>query len=515
MKIEKAPEGAERQDKDSNNSDINTSLLADGVPLGRVLGSARSMIEGDLEKAKQLHTQAKQDAMTGKSYQLVLEGLRSQINRVDFREKAGLDEGDKIPRKLYVVIAIDEIISTAIINNWGLCTKDGFIYVFNGKYWQVVNADDFKPFLASAAIKMGVPTLEAKYHQFKDELYKQFLSVANLPTPESKKTVLINMLNGTFEITDQKQKLREQRREDFIKYQLPFEYNPKATCPIFDKYLLRVLPDEDCRKVLAEYMGYIFINNLKLEKALILYGSGANGKSVFFKIANAILGDENICSYSLQNLTKYESYQRAELSNKLLNYASEINGKLETSIFKQLVSGEPVEARQIYGRPFVMREYGKLMFNCNELPKEVEQTHAFFRRFLIIPFDQTIPESEQDPELEKKIISSELSGVFNWILDGLRRLLAQKKFTLSKIIEEQINTYRKESDSVAMFVDEEGYKPATGDYILLKTLYGEYKTFCTDNGYRMCSGRVFSKRVRVLGFQTGRVSQGIVVYAKK
>lgn len=298
------------------------------------------LIGAELEKAKWLHVEVQKEVLTGKTYQKVLRELLTQIEPVDFRERAGLDEDTKITRKLYVVIAIDEIIDTAIRNNWGLCTKDGFIYVFNGKYWQVVNAEDFKPFLADAAMRMGVPVLEAKYHQFKDELYKQFLSASNLPTPETKKNVLINLLNGTFEIADDKQELREQRREDFIKYQLPFEYNPDARCPMFDKYLGRVVPDADCRKVLAEYLGYIFINNLKLEKALILYGSGANGKSVFFEIVNAILGDENICSYSLQNLTKYDSYQRAELSNKLLNYASEINGKLEASIFKQLVSGE-------------------------------------------------------------------------------------------------------------------------------------------------------------------------------
>jgi putative DNA primase/helicase len=44
-------------------------------------------------------------------------------------------------------------------------------------------------------------------------------------------------------------------------------------------------------------------------------------------------------------------YFRAKLANKLVNYASEINGKLEASIFKQLVSGEPVEARLPYGQP--------------------------------------------------------------------------------------------------------------------------------------------------------------------
>jgi putative DNA primase/helicase len=472
-------------------------------------------IGAELERAGQLHAEAKQETITGKTYQKVLRELLAQIERVDFRERAGLDDGDKIARKLYAVISIDEVIETAVRNNWGLCTKDGFIYVFNGKYWQVVNAEDFKPFLADAAMKMGVPVLEAKYHLFKDELYKQFLSASNLPTPEKRPNVLINLTNGTFEITSDKQELREQRREDFIKYQLPFEYNPAARCPIFDKYLLRVVPDADCRKVLAEYLGYIFINNLKLEKAMILYGSGANGKSVFFEIVNAILGDENICSYSLQNLTKYDSYQRAELSNKLLNYASEINGKLEASIFKQLVSGEPVEARQIYGKPFVMREYGKLMFNCNELPKEVEQTNAFSRRFIIIPFNQTIPEAEQDPDLAKKIIASELSGVFNWLLDGLRRVLSQKKFTQSALAREQVDAYRRESDSVAMFIEDERYKPATEDCVFLKELYGDYKTFCRDSGYHSCSQRTFSERLRSQGFHMERKSSGNVVYVKK
>lgn len=159
---------------------------------------------------------------------------------------------------------------------------------------------------------------------------------------------------------------------------------------------------------------------------------------MFFDIIKALIGKDNICSYSLQSLTKNDSYERADLANKLLNYASEINGKLEAHIFKQLASGEPVQARQIYGQPFIMENYAKLMFNCNELPKDVENTEAFFRRFLIIPFTQTISKEEADPELSQKIISSELSGVFNWMLDGLRRLLSQKRFSDAELIDAQL-----------------------------------------------------------------------------
>jgi hypothetical protein len=92
------------------------------------------------------------------------------------------------------------------------------------------------------------------------------------------------------------------------------------------KYLAEVLPDLSAQNVLAEFLGYVFIKNsqLKLEKALLLYGGGANGKSVFFEIVKAILGNENLSSYSLSSLTNETGYYRAEICNKLVNYASEI-----------------------------------------------------------------------------------------------------------------------------------------------------------------------------------------------
>src|SRR5699024_11433451 len=114
-------------------------------------------------------------------------------------------------------------------------------------------------------------------------------------------------------------------------------------------------------------------HNLKLEKALLLYGSGRNGKSVLYDILNALLGKENFSSYTLQDLTDQSGYYRAMIANKLVNYASEINNKLEANFFKQLVSGEEVSARLPYGQPMQLRQYAKLIFNANELPRDVEQ----------------------------------------------------------------------------------------------------------------------------------------------
>ena len=101
-----------------------------------------------------------------------------------------------------------------------------------------------------------------------------------------------------------------------------------------EKFLQQVLPNEETRAVLQEYVGYIFIKNLNLEKFVILLGDGGNGKSVFFKILKAIIGENN---------------------QQITNYA-------------------------------------KLMFNANHLPSDIEYSEAWFRRFLIIDFNVNIKE---------------------------------------------------------------------------------------------------------------------------
>ena len=248
----------------------------------------------------------------------------------------------------------------------------------------------------------------------------------------------------------------------------------------------------------------------------MLYGTGANGKSVLFEILNALLGgSNNVSTYSLQNLTNENGYYRAMLGNKLVNYASEINGNMDVSIFKQLVSGEPVDARLPYGEPFTLTNYGKLIFNCNQLPTSVENTHAFFRRFLIIPFEVTIPKEKQDKKLAQKIIKNELSGVLNRVLEGLRRILEQESFTESISANALLDNYKKESDSVAQFIEEEGYEKSAEENILVEDLYDEYKTYCMVSKNISVPKRVFYSQLRAMRIVIERKYRGMVIYLKK
>lgn len=323
----------------------------------------------------------------------ILEQLLERIPKQDFRLLADLKRGrDKLKKQHYIICSIEKILELAKVQGWRLCQRNEFIYLYNGAYWRQLSERELKYFLGRAAEQMGVDRFDARFYSFQELLYKQFLTEAHLSMQErDQQATYINLQNGTFEVHPKGSQLRDFNADDFLIYQLPFEFDTKAKAPLFLQYLNRVLPDQNLQAILSEYLAYLFTPQLKLEKTLLLYGTGANGKSVFFEIVNALLGKANVSSYSLQSLTNDSGYYRARLANVLVNYATEINGKLESSLFKQLVSGEPVEARLPYGTPFTMTQYARLIFNCNQLPSEVEQSDAFFRRFLIIPFEVTIP----------------------------------------------------------------------------------------------------------------------------
>jgi putative DNA primase/helicase len=423
----------------------------------------------------------------------------------------------KVTNKHLVIIVVEEVLRLATENNWGLCRSEAFIYLYNGAFWNVFDKDSITSFLSRAAEKMSIRHFDAAHYKFAEELFKQFYFIASIPTaPPSASTTFINLKNGTFQIAPKARILRGFDRADFLKHQLPFDYDPTAKARLFQSFLNKVLPNIEKQRVLAEYLGYVFIRPavLKLEKTLFLYGSGANGKSVFFEIVLALLGKANVSGYSLQSLTDEKGYQRAKLANYLLNYASEINGKLQTDTFKQLASGEPVEARVIYGDPFMLTDYAKLIFNGNTLPKDVEHTNAYFRRFLIIHFDVTIPEAEQDKDLPQKIINNELPGIFNWMIIGLERLLKQRNFSKCAAMEETINDFKKESDTVCLFIDDFHYERGVTEFTALSTLYQQYRSYCFENGYKPVANRTLAERLRGLNYPVTRIGAGTVVYIK-
>ncbi len=448
----------------------------------------------------------------------VLDSILNSITVINFRDKAGYNyKNERLKSQHYIVNCINEVNAVFKKSRYEIGAKNGKIYLFNGSYWKQLDEESVKKFLSLAAEKMGIDKSEAHYFNFKDLLMLQFITSSNISTFENTQSISINLENGTMDINLLGHNLRAARASDFLKYQLPFKFESKAQAPLFQAFLDQVLPDKSKQMIVAEFFGYLFIKSsvLKLEKILLFYGEGANGKSVIFEIINAMLGRDNVSNYSLSQLTDNTGMYRAKIEYKLLNYSSEINGKVGADIFKQLVSGEPVDARSLYRDPIIINNYAKLVFNCNSLPDAFEQNHAFFRRFLIIKFDITISEEKQDKQLSKKIIDSELPGVFNWVLDGLRRLNKNKKLTFSRSVSEQIIHYKDEADSLFQFLEDESLSKSVANCMAVKDLYLSYREYCNSVGFNAIPKLLFSKQLRKKGFDITRKTQGMVVLIEK
>lgn len=410
------------------------------------------------------------------------------------------------------VIIIEDVSKKADQINSGLIAENGSVYFYDENYWKNAPAELFKTFLSNVAEKAGIKKYKARVNTVKQKLFDQFLSTAAVIHEEDTDDgVKINLTNGTYHFgtgdLGEAGELKPANKEDRFKYKLPYPYIPDAKAPLFERFLNKVLPDKSCQNIVFEYLAYILTVNMKLEKMLFLYGSGANGKSVFFEIVRALFGSANICSYSMEHLLDEAGYYRAKLGHYLVNYCSELGSFKDMQLFKKMASGEPIDARLPYGEPFILTKYAKFIFNANVMP-DFELTPAYFRRLIIVPFKITIPKDEQDINLHRKIIESELSGIFNLVIEGLKRLRETGDFTYSAFVESEIESFKKESDNVHLFLEAEGWQISVSNKISLSDLYSQYRHYAQESGYRSLNTKNFSMRLKNLGYDVKRGNQG-------
>lgn len=439
--------------------------------------------------------------------------FREQLNsNLDFKTKESIERKiEKFsPNNLqkYVII-IEKLLSLAQQKGFDLGVSNEDFYYYDSQIWKKENNQTLFTFLGDFAKKSGLNPLDARQVKTREILLKQFQADAIIPDFNASMDGKIPLENGVLIIENENTELTEFKPEYFLKYKLPFKYDPEAKAPLFKKTLDKILPDSKLQDILFEGFGSVFTKELNLEKMIILHGSGSNGKSVIHNVINALYGSESVTNHSLQSLCDPDSRVRASIENTLINFSSEIgSGKFDIDTFKQLISNEPVYARVLYKDPYKITNYGRFVFNGNTLPSFTENTDAFYRRFIIIPFNVTISDAEKDPYLSKKIISDELPGVFNLVLEGMRRLLKQKSFTKSEIVDDEIKKYRKESSSILSFLDDENFVKSSHSKIPSETFHMLYKDYCQKNGFSAFSSKKFNAQLRVAGFNIERSTGG-------
>src|SRR6056297_96807 len=282
------------------------------------------------------------------------------------------------------------------------------------------------------------------------------------------------------------------------------EFDPDAGCPRFRAFLNEVVPSDTERKKLQEYAGYTLHHwGLPYHKALFLVGPTASGKSTFLDAINAMLGEDTVASLTPQQLTG-ERFAGAELYGKWANIRNDIPAQTvkNTGEFKEITAGDQIKAEQKRKDPFWFEPNAKHLYAANELPSTETDDEAFYRRILLAPFPETVPEAERDKHLDDKL-EAELPGILNWAIEGLQRLVGNGGFTGDREPGHTQDTWQKWSDSVSRFAD--AAIDDVGNEDIPKTkIYAAFLEYCRQEGIPSDTQHSLTRGLKQEGFADGR-----------
>lgn len=255
---------------------------------------------------------------------------------------------------------------------------------------------------------------------------------------------------------------------------LNFKYDINAECQLWTKTLNEILENnKDKSNILQEFFGYCLTRDTRMEKALLLLGESRSGKSTILHTLRALLGVNNCSSVPIKYISNPQ--YTSMLMNKLVNIDADVSGKSQDfeAEFKTITSGEPVSCSPKYVPTFEFKPYCKLIMAANEFPRITDHSSAFYKRLILIPCNRVFEEDEINRDLKQQL-TEELSGIFNWALDGLKRMNSRNGFLQYDFMKEAVEELREESNPVDGFL-RENVKIVIGEEIEKADLYNKYR----------------------------------------
>jgi P4 family phage/plasmid primase-like protien len=270
----------------------------------------------------------------------------------------------------------------------------------------------------------------------------------------------LNVQNGTLDLRTGE--LRPHRREDLITKLAPAAYDPDATAPRFHQFLREIFPGTDSDEMIAfvqRALGYALTGDATEQVLFFCWGQGANGKTVLLEVVAALLGADYALTMRFESLL--QAQRSAQNANgdiarlKVMRFvqASEAPGgrALNTAQLKELTGGDTITARRMYQEEESFRPQCKLFLRANHRPEVREQTLAFWRRMVLIPFLVSIPPEQRDAHLAETLVQTEAPGVLAWLAQGA---LAWRRDGLrppAKVLA-ATEHYREENDVISDFL---------------------------------------------------------------
>lgn len=285
------------------------------------------------------------------------------------------------------------------------------------------------------------------------------------PIPMSafdRNTSLFNCQNGTLDLKTLE--FREHSPEDFLTMVSGVVYDPDSVCPRWDSFINEVMcNDTDLASYLQRALGYALTGDTALECMFILYGATSrNGKGTTMETFLKIMGDYGKTSNPEMLSTKFGSTNASGPSEEIARLAgvrfvniSEPEKKItfNAALVKRLTGNDTINARYLHENSFDFRPVFKIFINTNYLPNVSDMTLFDSGRLKIIPFKRHFSEAEQDKSLKSLFAEQEnLSGIFNWCLEGYRAFRRYRLESPSAVVE-AIRDYRNDSDRIGQFIE--------------------------------------------------------------
>lgn len=321
---------------------------------------------------------------------------------------------------------------------------------------------------------------------------------------------LLNVGNGVVDLRTGR--LRSHDRADLLTKLAAVEYAPTATRPQWERFIADVLPDLEVRRFVQKAVGYSLTGSVREQVMFFLYGTGANGKSVFLSTVLALLGDygmQAVPDILVAHGADRHPTELADLCGRRLVATVEVEEgrRLAESLVKLLTGGDRIRARRMYEDAWSFEPTHKLWLAANHRPAVRGQDYAIWRRIRLVPFTVTIPEDRRDPDLTDKL-ASELPGILAWAVEGC---LAWQREGLRapEGVKVATESYRTEQDTVGRFI-EEACLVAPGIRVRSGDLYRRFKGWCEEAGERPCTQTAFGLRLGDRGLVSKHTNRGAI-----
>lgn len=269
---------------------------------------------------------------------------------------------------------------------------------------------------------------------------------------------VVNVANGLLHLPSRT--LSPHTPDHLTQVQLPVAYDPAAECPGWEAFLDAVFPaDALAAGVPWEIAGDLIQPDRSHQKAILCVGEGGNGKSTYLSGLVAFVGRRNVSGVSLHRL-EADRFAAARLVGKLANVCPDLPSThlVGTSVFKAIVDGEgdAISAERKFRDAFDVVPFCRLVFSANWMPRSADSSHAFFRRWTVLPFSRTFEEGDprrrRRAELSAELAEpAELSGLLNRALATLPAL-RQHGFTETPSMQQAWQEFREATDPVSVWL---------------------------------------------------------------